>query len=107
MSDFDSTFAATYWPNALTMFGETVIHDPTGATAAYNVTLICDDSESTLAQKGGRARMAVCGPVASFTTAPAEGDKFTRASDGMVLRCMEVDDDKAGGYICWCRVESA
>ena len=104
MSDFDTTFAATYWPNALAVFGETITHDPTGATAAYQATLIFDDG-SIVGQKGGKVSAAIKGPTTAFTTAPGERDTFTRGSE--VYACVEVEDDKAGGYICWCRVESA
>lgn len=103
-SDFDAAFAATYWPNALTVFGETISHDPTGATAAYSATLIFDDG-AIIQQKPGTIAV-ISGPVASFTTAPVKRDVFTRA-DGSDYVCVDVEDDLIGGYRCWCRLKSA
>lgn len=99
-SDFDTAFGAAFWPNALSLWGETITHDPTGVTAAYAATLIFDDGV-IVQQKGGKVAAAIKGPTTAFTTAPAERDVFTRG--GVNYLCVEVDDDKAGGYICWVR----
>lgn len=104
MSSFGDALAAA-WPQMLAVFGESITHDPTTGDD-YTATLIFDDSEGMVARKGGRVKAAICGPASSFTSTPIEGDGFVK-SDGMVLRCVEVDEDRMGGYICWCRVESA
>lgn len=99
MSDFNATVLAA-WPQFLATFGETITHEPDGATASYTTTLIFDGG-SVIEQKGGRVAAAIKGPTTAFTTAPGERDTFTRGSE--VYACVEVEDDKAGGYICWVR----
>lgn len=99
MSTFDAAFAATYWPNAIAMFGETITHDP-AVGDTYSARLIFDDG-SVVQQKGGKVAAAIKGPKSAFTVTPAERDIFTRG--GVDYLCVEVDDDKAGGWICWVR----
>ena len=101
-SNFDAIFAATYWPNTLAVFGETLTHEPIVGDA-YNLTLIFDDG-SIVEQKGGKVAAALKGPKSGFVAAPAERDLFVRG--GVDYLCVEVDDDKAGGYICWVRRKS-
>ena len=90
----------------LPVYGETISHDPEGATAAYSTTLVFDDGDAIKAEKGNRVAAVISGPTSSFTTAPAERDTFTR-EDGSVYLCVEVEDDKIGGWKCWCRLKSA
>lgn len=103
-SNFETTLKAALWPALLPQFGETMTHQPQTA-AAYTATLVYDDGQ-IVATKGGRVKAVISGPIASFTTAPAERDTFTRAT-GEQLVCVEVEDDKVGGWLCWCRLLSA
>ena len=103
-SEFQTLIEGAFWPAMLPIFGETISHDPTGATAAYSTTLVFDDG-AIIQQKPGTIAV-ISGPVASFTTAPVKRDVFTRA-DGSDYTCVEVEDDKIGGYRCWCRLKSA
>ncbi len=101
MSAFDSTFAAAYWPSALAVWGETITHTPAAADA-YDATLIFDDG-AIVQQKSGKVAAAIKGPASAFTTTPFERDVFTRGS--VDYACVDVEDDKAGGYVCWVRLK--
>ncbi len=90
----------------LPVFGEAISHDSEIATAAYSATLVFDEGDAIKAEKGNRIAALISGPASSFTTAPAERDTFTLA-DGRVFLCVEVEDDKIGGWKCWCRLKSA
>ena len=102
MSTFDAAFAATYWPNAIAMFGETITHDP-AVGDTYSASLIFDDG-SIVGQKGGKVAAAISGPKTAFAVTPDERDTFARGSE--VYVCVEVEDDKAGGWRCWVRRKS-
>jgi hypothetical protein len=104
-SEFQTLIEGAVWPSLIGIMGETISHDPNGATAAYNATLVFDDGQAVIDQKGGRVAALISGPKANFTTAPVERDTFTR-STGSVYLCVEVDDDKIGGWLCWCRLKS-
>jgi hypothetical protein len=103
-SEFQTLIEGAVWPSLIGIMGETIAHDPTGAPASYNATLVFDNGQAVIDQKGGRVAALISGPKANFTTTPAERDTFTRGTD--VYLCVEVDDDKIGGWLCWCRLKS-
>ena len=105
-SAFHQALVDAMWPTLLPIYGETISHDPTGVTAAYDATLVFDDGDAIKAEKGNRVAALISGPTSSFTTTPAERDTFTLA-DGRVFLCVEVEDDLIGGWKCWCRLKSA
>lgn len=104
MSAFDTIAAAT-WPAHLAAFGASVTVSPL-IGADYLAQLIWDESEPTVGRKGGKAAGAIRGPKTSFTVAPAHGDTYT-LDDGRVLKCIEIDEDRPDGWLCWCRLQSA
>lgn len=103
-SEFQTLIEGAVWPSLIGIMGEAIAHDPEGVTASYSATLVFDDGDAVIATKGGRIAALISGPKANFTTAPGERDTFTRGTT--VYSCVEVEDDKIGGWKCWCRLKS-
>lgn len=106
MSAFSNLVDDLMWTAIIAKHGRTISHDPDGVTAAYNATLMFDEGDAVKSEKGNRIAALISGPASSFTTPPGERDTFTLA-DGRVFLCVEVEDDKIGGWKCWCRLKSA
>jgi hypothetical protein len=94
------------WPTLLPILGEPITHETAAVAVPLATTLVFDDGQ-VIQEKGGRVAALISGPSAAFAVAPPlERDLFTRET-GAVYMCVEVEDDKIGGYKCWCRLRTA
>ena len=74
-SDFDTAFAAAFWPNTKALNGEAVTYKHAGASTTVTITAVLtwnSDMESTAAGRWPSLEAL----VADFATAPAKGDQI-------------------------------